>query len=151
MQVVVDSSTLISLAWAAQLSLLGRLPIEPVVIQAVYDEVVVAGRASGHADAVAIEQALVGVVPLADPDGDSVDARVVAAAAAVGIVACNDVVIGRRASNLGARWLRTADLVVLGVRLGSFDADVGRRAIAALGSSGRITPELERAYTEELG
>lgn len=151
MRIVLDSSTLISLSWSAQLPLLGRLPLDLVVIRSVYAETVTDGRARGHADATGIQHALAGLSPADDPPGVTVDAMVLAAAVDVGAVATNDLVIGRRAANLGVRWLRTGDLVVLGVATGSFDQTMGRRAIEALAATGRITMELRDAFLEDIG
>jgi hypothetical protein len=149
-RIVLDSSTLISLAWSAQLPLLARLPIEPVIINSVYAETVTEGHARGHADAAGIEHALAALTPAPDPEGRSVDAMVVSAAADVGALATNDVVIGRRAGNPGARWLRTGDLVLLGLASGSFDASAARRAIEALAVTGRITPQLRDEFMEDI-
>jgi len=43
---------------------------------------------------------------------------VLAAALGVGTLVSNDLVLGRRAANLGVRWLRTADLLILCVKTG---------------------------------
>jgi len=150
MRIVLDSSTLISLAWSAQLPLLARLPIEPVVLMAVYKETVVEGRSRGHADAVGIEQALSALTPAPDPDQASVDAMVISAAADVGALASNDAVIGRRAANLGARWLRTGDLVLFGLAAGSYRKAVAIQAIEALAATGRINAHLRDGYLKDI-
>lgn len=59
-----------------------------------------------------------------------------------------DVVIGRRATNLAARWLRTGDLIVLAWGAGTIDATVARRAIDAQLSAGRITAQLRDDFVE---
>jgi hypothetical protein len=146
----VDTSTLISLAWAGRLDLLSRVPLQLVVLEAVHQESVVDGLSHGHADAAAIETVTAALPRLADPPGRTVDDMVVAAAAQEGAVLCNDVVIGRRVHNLGARWLRTADLVVLLIHTGRLAADEGSAAIGALHDAGRITDALRQDYLEEL-
>ncbi|CAN5350508.1 hypothetical protein BH23ACT9_BH23ACT9_21840 [soil metagenome] len=150
MRAVVDSSTWISLAWSGQLPLLTATPLTPVVLDSVYRETVAEGLARGHADAAAIEHAMGAATRMDDPLGRTVDDRVVAAAAAVGLVVTNDLVVGRRANNLGARWLRTADLVVLAVRSHGIEVTSGHSAIAALHASGRLTDALRDAYMQEL-
>ena len=150
-RILLDTSTLVSLAWSAQLSLLSHLPIEPVLIASVHHEAVGQGLARGHADAQAIAEAVRDIELLPDPAGDSVDAKVVAAAAAVGAVAANDQVIGRRATNLAVRWVRTGDLVVLASAAGSIDVPTARRAIHALAAAGRITTPLRDAFLEDIG
>lgn len=148
---VIDSSSLISLAWAGRLELINALPIELVVIDAVYAEVVEEGLARGYPDAAAIEHALRRVLRAPDPVAGSVDERVVAAGVGVGVVVANDQVLGRRCQNRGGSWLRTADLVVLAVRTGSIDVQFGRAAIQALLSTGRITQTLADDYLAEIG
>lgn len=150
LRAVIDTSSLISLAWSGLLPLLGALPLRPVVLDGVYAEAVTAGLDRGHADAAAIEHALWDAERLPDPVEDTVDRRVVAAAATVGLVITNDVVLGRRASTLGARWLRTADLVVLGRRTSRLDTHDARAAVLALHAAGRLTDRLRDAYLEEL-
>lgn len=150
MDVVIDSSSLISLAWAGRLSLLRVAPLHWVVLAVVHDEVVTAGLASGHADAAAIGAALDGFPLQATPTASSVDAAVVAAAAETGAVMANDVVIGRRASSLGASWLRTADLVAVLAGIGALATAAARESIVALHVAGRISGELRDAYLADL-
>jgi len=75
---------------------------------------------------------------------------VVTAAREVGTLVANDLALGRRARNLGVRWLRTADLVVLGVRTSVISDGEARDAIVALRDAGRLTPELAGEYLEVL-
>lgn len=151
MDAIVDSSSLISLARAGLLQLLAHTVIRPVVLDAVRAEAVDAGQSGGHPDAAAIEAAIVGVsTKETDADLRSVDAMVLQAAREVGLLVANDLALGRRARNLGVRWLRTADLVLLLVATEALTDDDGRRAILALLDSGRITAELSDAYLEEL-
>lgn len=145
-----DSSTLISLARAGLLPLIARLPVDVVVLDVVWDEVVVGGRAGQHADATAIAEAL-GDRPLQTaPTAHTVDDAVVLAAAADGALACNDMTLGRRARNLGARWLRTADLLVLLERSGAANPTESTAGIEALYHAGRITDHLRVEYLEVL-
>jgi predicted nucleic acid-binding protein len=156
----VDTSTLISLAWAGQLELLGRAPVELVVPDEVRQEAVVDGLARGYADAAAIEQAIKtipGSAPSRATDArtsademQSVDHAVLEAGRLHGALLTNDLALGRRAANLGVRWLRTADLVVLCVRSEQIDNDRGVAALKALHSAGRITEALLTAYLEDL-
>ena len=96
--------------------MLFRLPVEPVIVDVVWDEVVIAGRLGHHADAVAVERAL-GGRPLRPAEvASTVDEAVLVAARDDGILLCNDLTLGRRARNVGARWIRTADLLVLQLR-----------------------------------
>ncbi|MGI9016961.1 MAG: Uma2 family endonuclease [Euzebya sp.] len=150
MRVVVDSSSLISLAWSGQLDLLRVMPLEVVIPPGVYAEVVTTALDRGHADAAAIETALQGAEVAVSASSGSVDDHVVAAAAVEGLVLTNDQVLGRRASNLGARWLRTADLVVLLHGTRAIEGARARAALIALQTAGRITTELRDAYLEEL-
>jgi hypothetical protein len=148
--VVFDSSSLISLARAGLLPLLPLLPVTVVVLDVVWDEVVVAGRAGQHPDATAIGDALSGATIQRSARQGTVDDAVVLAAAADGALACNDVTLGRRARNLGARWLRTADLVVLARRCGVAGPAEARAGIESLFSAGRITAQLRTEYLEVL-
>lgn len=150
MRAVLDSSTLISLAWAGLLDLLGHCPLELIVPFEVREETVTEGLARGHADAAAIEAA---VAPLKDqPAGaaDSVDDAVLRLSRFVGTLITNDVALGRRAANLGAGWLRTADLIVLCVRSRRIEPERGLAALHSLYSAGRITADLLDAYRKEL-
>jgi predicted nucleic acid-binding protein len=146
-----DSSSLISLARSGLLQLLSRVPVEAVILDVVAEESVDAGLAGGHADAAAIEEAIAGF-PRRRGDRDvSADAAVLSTARGVGTLVANDLALGRRARNLGVRWLRTADLVVLAYRTSAIPADEGRAAIAALRDAGRLSPELASEYLQELG
>jgi predicted nucleic acid-binding protein len=152
----VDSSALISLAWAGQLELLSHSPFPLVVPDAVRQETVVDGLARGYPDAAAIEQVLKSTASAdADAGGDlsgmdTVDQAVLEVGRQCGALVTNDLALGRRAANLGVQWLRTADFVLLGVRTGKISAGRGVAAVAALRSAGRITNELLHAYLEEL-
>ncbi len=148
---VVDSSTWISLARAGLLDLVGRLPVEPVILDVVFDEAVDRGLQSGRPDATAIAASLHGRPITPSPTGAaSVDAAVLLAARAVGALVANDLALGRRARNLGVLWLRTADLVVLAVRTSAMAAGEGRDALSALEASGRLAADLADAYRDEL-
>lgn len=150
MQVVVDSSTLISLAWSGRLDLLELSPLELLVPSEVQVETVTNGLAHGYPDAAAIEGAIkqLGSMP---PVGQSrVDDAVLQAGRTIGALLSNDVALGRRAANLGVLWLRTADLVVVCVRAGRLHTVQGVAALLALHSAGRITDRLLDAYREEL-
>lgn len=151
MDAIIDSSSLISLAHAGLLQILAHSAVQPVILDVVRAEAVDAGLAGGHPDAAAIEAAIVGLQEQEVPRAtDAVDAAVLDAARGVGVLVANDLALGRRARNLGVRWLRTADLVVLLVATGALANDEGRRAILALLDSGRITAELSESYLEEL-
>lgn len=147
---VLDSSTLISLARAGLLPLLGALPFQLVVLDVVWDEVVVAGRAGMHADAVAIEQALAAWPRQEAPRARTIDEAVLLAAADDGALACNDLTLGRRARNLGARWVRTADLLVLLARSGATAHAEAASGVHALYSAGRISLQMRDDYLEVL-
>jgi hypothetical protein len=146
-----DSSSLISLARSGLLQLLSRVPVEAVILDVVAEESVDVGLAGGHADAVAIEEALAGLPRRRSDREVSADAAVLAAARVAGTLVANDLALGRRARNLGVRWLRTADLVVFAYRTSAIGADEGRAAIVALRDAGRLSPELAADYLEELG
>nr|MDQ6948409.1 hypothetical protein [Actinomycetota bacterium] len=75
---------------------------------------------------------------------------VLAAARGVGTLITNDLALGRRARNLGVRWLRTADLVVFATRASTIGAGGARDAIVALRDAGRLSHELAVEYLEEL-
>lgn len=155
MRIAVDSSTLISLAWAGQLELLSRTPIPLIVLPEVRHETVTEGLARGYPDAAAIEQAIK-TFPSPTPEDDRpagshpVDHAVLEAGRRHGALATNDLALGRRAANLGVQWLRTADLVVLCVRTSTVGKDRGVTALRALRNAGRITGELLDAYLEDL-
>jgi len=148
--VVIDSSSLISLSRSGLLPLIGKLPVEFVILDVVEDESVQAGLARGHADAAAIEAAIAGLDRRAGDPNLSPDAAVLAAARTVGTLVSNDLALGRRARNVGSRWLRTADLVVLAARTSAIDTPEARHAIIALRDASRISPELATEYLEEL-
>lgn len=151
MDAVMDSSSLISLAKAGSLTLLRHAPFDIVVLDVVRAETVDAGLAASQPDAAAIATA-VSELPVRTTAArtGTVDAVVLDAAVFAGTLVANDLALGRRARNLGAGWLRTADLVVLLVRLERITASVGRRTIVALAESGRITGELAHDYLEDL-
>ncbi|MGQ0743504.1 MAG: hypothetical protein ACT4OS_04045 [Acidimicrobiales bacterium] len=147
---IIDSSTLISMARAGLLPLLPLLPHEVVILDVVWNEVVVSGRAGNHPDAVPIAQALADSVLKVTPAARTVDAAVLAAAAADGTLACNDAVLGRRARSLGARWLRSADLLVLLLRLERITPATAASGIQSLFFANRITAQLRDQYMEVL-
>lgn len=150
MYAVVDSSTLISLAWSGQLELLDCVRLRLVVPAEVRRETVEEGLALGYADAAAIERAIAELAITAQSSAGTVDAAVLEAGRAQGVLVTNDVALGRRAANLGIRWLRTADLVVLCVHAGSIGLQRGVAAVRALHSAGRLTEDLLHAYLREL-
>lgn len=147
---VIDSSTLISLAWAGHLDLLQRSPLRLIVPAEVRKETVAEGLARGHPDAAAIDVAVAPLASMAAPDMRTVDEAVLYLGRSVGMLLANDVALGRRAANLGAGWLRTADYVVLCVRSGEVDATHGLAAIHALFSAGCLTAGLYEAYRKEF-
>lgn len=150
MDAVVDSSTLISLAWAGILDLIGISSIHLIVPSEVYEETVGQGRVRGHVDAAAIESAVASLESRAAGQAGSVDAKVLNLGREVGLLITNDVALGRRAANLGIGWLRTADLVVACARLNRIPAQRARAALQSLHDTGRITQELLEAYRREL-
>ncbi|MQB02191.1 MAG: hypothetical protein GEU78_18395 [Actinobacteria bacterium] len=150
MKAVLDSSTLISLAWSGLLDMLRRCPLDLVVPSEVRQETVVEGLARGHPDAAAIEVAVAPLESVAAHETSSVDEAVLHLGRTVGLVCTNDVALGRRAANLGIGWLRTADLVVLCVRSGRISPERGSASLQALRSTGRITENLLDDYLKEL-
>lgn len=155
MRIAVDSSTLVSLAWAGQLELLSHTPLPLIVPYEVRHETVTEGLARGYPDAAAIEQAIKAIPsPTPDPDRPAgshpIDHAVLEAGRTHGALATNDLALGRRAANLGVQWLRTADLVLLCVRTSTIDKDRGVAALKALRSAGRLTEDLLHAYLEDL-
>jgi rRNA-processing protein FCF1 len=148
--VVLDSSTVISLARAGLLSLLARIPFDIVVLDVVWDEVVVAGRARQRADATAVEAALGSRPRVEAPEAGSVDEAVLLAAVSDGALACNDLTLGRRARNIGVRWIRTADLLVLLVRSGEMTITEAEGGLEALMHAGRISEAFRDEYLEVL-
>ena len=148
---VVDSSSLISLARAGVLDVLDRLPQRPRILDVVWDEVVTAGRAGQHADAYAIHAVLGHEPRHPSADAPTIDHAVLLAAVSDGTLLANDLTLGRRARNLGARWLRTADLILLVHLAGWSTAEEASHGIAALWSAGRITDSLRDDYREAIG
>lgn len=145
-----DTSTLITLARSGWLSLLEKAGVETVVLDVVRNEAVSAGLAGGHADAAAIETAIAGL-PVTETTGPgNVDAAVTDWARRVGLLVSNDLALGRRVRNLGAAWLRSADLAVLAHHRQTLSARAARAAIESMRQSGRITGELADQYLEEL-
>lgn len=147
---VLDTSTLISLAWSGQLGVLTRAPIELVVPDVVRQEAVDSGHAAGYPDAAAIDAAIGGLGTISTQAATTTDQAVLSAGVDVGTLVTNDLALGRRAANLGARWLRTADLILLCMGSGSLSADDGRAALGALHAAGRLTPTLLASYLEAL-
>lgn len=145
-----DSATLISLAWAGQLGLLSRAPIELVIPAKVRQEAVVDGLDRGYPDAAAIELAIKEFPTTEPAAAQSVDDAVLQAGRAHGALLTDDLALGRRAANLGARWLRTGDLVVLCVRTARLDTEGAAAALRALHSAGRLTHDLFNAYLKDL-
>jgi rRNA-processing protein FCF1 len=151
MNAVIDSSTLISLARTGLLPLLAQTPLVPIVLDVVWRETVDAGLAGSHPDLAAIETTISRLpVRPTPPSSAPVDAAVLAATREIGILVTNDLALGRRARNIGQRWLRTTDLIALAIDAGTLSAGEGRRAILALLDAGRITSELANAYLEEF-
>ncbi len=103
-----------------------------------------------HPDAAAIEAAIRPLAGVETEPAGSVDEAVLAAALGVGTLVSNDLVLGRRAANLGVRWLRTADLLILCVKTGTVSQDDGRAVLNALQASGRPTSALLTSYLEEI-
>lgn len=151
MDAVVDTSTLQSLARSGLLTLLADAPFSPVILDVVHDEAVRSGIAGGYPDAPAIEAALRDqAVQSTAQAGGSADDRVLTAAADVGCLISNDLALGRRARNLGATWLRTADVIVWMTRAGRIAPSAGSAAIGALRDTGRISEALAESYLEDL-
>ena len=147
---IVDSSSLISLSRTGLLDVIGLLPEPPRILDVVWREVVDEGLAGQHADASAIDAALRSEPRQAAPVAPTIDQAVLLSAVADGTLLANDLALGRRARNLGARWIRTADLIVILQRTGRYTANHARNAIAALWSAGRITKSLRDQYLEAL-
>ncbi len=150
MEAILDSSTLISLAWAGRLDVLAIAPLRFVVPDVVRSETITAGLAAGYPDATAIEAAASHMAEAATRPTARADDAVLEAARGVGVLIANDLTLGRRAQNVGVRWLRTPDVVVLCVRTERLDHARGRAALRALHGAGRITDELFDPYLEEL-
>ncbi|MBA3374046.1 MAG: hypothetical protein H0T98_11130 [Euzebyaceae bacterium] len=150
MAVTIDSSTVISLAWAGLLRLLADAPFTVTVPKIVHEETVDHAVAAGHADAIAI-RAAIGSLPLVTGlKQDPADGQVLAAAYRTGTLLSDDATLGRRAVNTGVTWLRTADMVVLYAQLGLLDLRGARGALEALCAAGRITSDLLSYSLEEL-
>jgi hypothetical protein len=149
---VLDSSSLISLARAGLLQLIARLDEPRTIPDVVWREVVVEGRARQYPDAFAIEAVLEppSATPQTDAGGETVDEVVLQAAVIDGTLLANDLALGRRARNLGARWLRSADLIVLLAATGRAHLEEARAGIQALWSAGRITEALRDDYLRRL-
>ncbi len=121
-----------------------------VVPDVVRAETVASGLASGHPDAAAIEAAIAPLAGVETEPAGSVDQAVLAAALGVGTLVSNDLALGRRAANLGVRWLRTADLLILCVKTGTVSQDDARAVLNALHAAGRLTSALLTSYLEEI-
>lgn len=147
---VIDSSSLISLARSGLLGLLDHSPSEPVILDVVRAETVESGLGGGHVDAAAIQTSIARFPRRQGQSGELPDSVVLAAAREVGTLVANDLALGRRARNLGVSWLRTADLVVLLAGTGKIDRAEARRAVLALEQAGRLSPELAAEYLAEL-
>ncbi len=150
MRAVVDTSTWISCARAGLLPLLDRCELEVIILDVVRAEAVTAGVAGGYADATAVQAALAGRSVTEAPDAATADAAVLQSAMDIGVLVTNDLALGRRARNVGVAWLRTADLVILAVRIGGISRADGEAAVTALRDARRITAELAEDYLEEL-
>lgn len=147
---MVDTSSLISLAWAGLLPLLARAPLPLVLLDVVEREAVAAGLAAAHPDAAAIEAAVRDLEREEAPGDSTVDGAVVAVGARHGGVLANDQALGRRAGSLGARWLRTPDFLVLLRRAERLTQEEALSALVALHAAGRITDTLRDEYMVEL-
>lgn len=150
MRAVVDSSSWISLARAGLLDVLRAASVEPVLLDVVHAEIVEEGRRGGHADAAVLAAAVADVPVITTTSGDRADARVLEGAKRTGVLIANDLALGRRARSLGAVWIRTADLIIVGVTEGSMSSAEGVEGLRALEASGRITTELADTYRELL-
>ncbi len=150
MRVVVDTATWLSLARSGLLPMLAATPVEPVLLDVVRAEVVDAGLAGDHPDAVAIEAAVSALAVHPAPTAATVDGAVLLMAAQVGWLATSDLALGRRTRALGIRWLRTPDLAVAAARSGGMSMESARWGVIALRDAGRITDALAAAYLEEL-
>lgn len=146
--IVVDSSTLISLARSGNVGLLAESCLDFAIPDVVWDETVITGVAAGYRDAGVIEKRLADRPRL--PSIQTGDAGVLEAAVGADALVCDDIALGRRARSLGIRWLRTPDLVLLVVRLGEIDASEGRSSMIALREAGRLDDATARSYLGEL-
>ncbi|MGF1661042.1 MAG: hypothetical protein ACFCVG_00980 [Kineosporiaceae bacterium] len=152
MYAVVDSSTLISLAWSGGLDLISPpcCPVSLVVPAEVRHETVDEGLARGYPDAAAIADAISDAAMTEPVDARTTDQAVLVAAREHGLLLTNDVALGRRAANVGVRWLRTADLVLLGVRTGHVTERRAMAVMHGMHAAGRLTSELFEDYLKEL-
>jgi hypothetical protein len=146
--IVVDSSTLISLARSGNVGLLADSRLDVAIPDVAWDETVITGVAAGYRDAGVIEERLAHLPRL--PSVQKRDAGVLEAAIGADALVCDDIALGRRARSLGTPWLRTPDLVLLVVRLGEIDAPEGRSSIIALREAGRLDDATARSYLGEL-
>ncbi len=149
MVIVVDSSTLISLARSGNVDLVADSRLDFAIPDVVRDETVTTGVAAGYRDAGVIEKRLADLPRL--PSVEMGDAGVLEAAAGADALVCDDIALGRRARSLGTAWLRTPDLALLLIRLGEIDASKGRSSIVALREAGRLDDATARSYLGELG
>jgi rRNA-processing protein FCF1 len=147
---VVDSSSLISLARAGLLPLLGDVPFEILVPEEVWQETVVEGIARGYPDAAGIESACSALERTISHSSTTADDAVVQAAGSVGLLIANDLALGRRARNVGAHWLRTGDIVVLLWRGGHIPRSRAVSAVVALRDAGRMAPALAGRLLDEM-
>lgn len=151
MEALFDSSSWISLARAGLLGLLPRLPVTPVLLDVVWQEVVEAGLDAGHPDAALLNTALSGLPIVSTERTTSViEAVVLAQSLAVGVLVSNDLPLGRRSRNLGVDWLRTADLLLLAQRSGRVSTIEARQAVTSLRSAARIDSTAEESYLRSL-
>jgi hypothetical protein len=146
--IVVDSSTLISLARSGNVGLLAGSRLDFVIPEVAWDEAVIVGVAAGYQDAGVIAERLAHLPRR--PSQQTGDAGVLEAAAGADALVCDGIALGRRARSLGTAWLRTSDLVVLLVRLGEMDASAGRSSVIALREAGRLDDATARSYVGEL-
>lgn len=150
MDAVIDSSALISLSRAGLLHLVDRLPFSLFVMEVVWDEVVTAGLAAGYPDAAAVESALAGTRVRPSRHSGPADRAVLEASRRATLLLCNDQALGRRARNIGVRWLRTVDVVRVLHDLGLVSPTEARGAVVALRDALRITPALAREHLKEI-
>lgn len=138
------------MARAGLLPLLRVAAVDPVLLDVVQAEIVEEGRRGGYADAAVLTGAVAGIPLTITADRGSADSRVLDAAKETGMLIANDLALGRRARSLGVAWIRTADLIILGVRRGSMSQREAMEGLSALEATGRITSGLADAYREQL-